>query len=72
MLGDFGYRETSDGSVHITFRGRTVTVLAGAQARTFLRRVATATELEAQHLMARATGHFKHGNERAGKSSPRS
>jgi hypothetical protein len=72
MLGDFDFRETSDGSVHIRFRGRAVTVLAGAQAKTFLRRVAAATALEAQHLMARATGHFKHGNERTGKRSPRS
>jgi hypothetical protein len=72
MLGDFAYRATNDGSVHISFRGRPVTVLAGAQAEAFLRRVAGATEVEAQHLMARATGNFKHGNERTGKRSPRS
>lgn len=71
MLGDFSYRTTADGSVRIAFRGRDVTILAGVAAQTFVRRVQRATDHEAQHLMARATGQFKHGTERTGKRSPR-
>ena len=65
----FEYRATKDGRVRIAFRGRLVTTLAGPAAERFLARAqATGAEAEAlQQLMARATGHFKHGNERRGE-----
>ena len=65
----FEYRATKDGRVRIAFRGRVVTTLAGAAAERFLARAqAAGAEDEAlQQLMARATGHFKHGNERPGE-----
>ena len=70
-LGDepFEYRATKDGRVRITFRGRVVTTLAGPAAERFLARAqaAGAEEEALQQLMARATGHFKHGNERRGE-----
>ncbi len=68
-LGDepFSYRETKDGRVFISFRGRVVTTLAGASARKFASRVGAASTSEAQLAMAKATGHFKHGNERQGR-----
>jgi hypothetical protein len=62
----FGYRVTKDDRVLISFRGRQVTVVAGA------RGARLAGELEAaggdasrvQMLLAKATGNFKHGDER--------
>ena len=65
----FEYRATKDGRVRIAFRGRVVTTLAGAAAERFLARAqaAGAEEEALQQLMARATGHFKHGNERRGE-----
>lgn len=60
----FGYRATRDGKVFISWQGRDVTVLKGAAASRFIDRVSGASERDAQLEMARATGHFKHGNER--------
>ncbi len=70
-LGDepFSYRETKDGRVFISFRGRVVTTLSGASARKFAGRVGAASSSEAQLAMAKTTGHFKHGNERQGRDS---
>jgi hypothetical protein len=66
----FEYRATKDGRVRIAFRGRMVTTLTGPAAERFLdrSRAAGAEEEAQQQLMARATGHFKHGNERRGGS----
>jgi hypothetical protein len=50
--------------VFITWRGREVKVLTGAQAGRFLARVEGASEADAQLEMARVTGNFKRGNER--------
>ena len=48
----------------ISWRGRVVTRLAGSAAAAFLARIDRAGEEGGQHVMARATGNFKHGNER--------
>jgi hypothetical protein len=61
---DFSYRATKDGRVRIAWRGRIVTTLAGGHAAAFLGRVRSAPEARVQHEMARATGNFRHGNER--------
>ena len=63
---DLGYSwsSTKDGRVRIARDGRTVTTLAGADARRFLTRAQAADAGGAQQLMARATGNYKHGNER--------
>lgn len=60
----FDYRATKDGRVRISHHGRVVTTLAGEHARRFVARAERADALGRQHLMARATGHYKHGNER--------
>ncbi len=65
-LGDFSYTQTKDGGVRIAFNGKVVTTLAGRHAARFLDRAGGADEEERQHLMARATGNFKRGNERRG------
>ena len=60
----FTYRTSKEGKVFISWHGRQVTTLNGAAARKFIAAIAAADEHQAQLLMARATGHFKHGNER--------
>lgn len=60
----FSARATSDGKVFIRWHGKLVTTLRGAAAARFLKGLAGADAARAQLLMARVTGHFKHGNER--------
>ncbi len=63
----FEYRLVGD-EVVISHRGRRATTLRGAAARRF---VADVEEDDAQELMARVTGNYKHGNERTAKDHPR-
>jgi len=60
----FTYRVTKDGKVLISWEGKLVMTMAGASARKLIARLEGTDRLEVQHLLARATGHFKHGNER--------
>ena len=64
-MNDFGYRATADGRVRITWRGRTVTTMKGREAAQFTARIATLDDEAAQLWMAKLTGNFKRGNERA-------
>jgi hypothetical protein len=64
----FEFTARRDGSVTITHRGRTATVLRADRAAEFL------IEIEAgdpQEIMARWTGNYKRGNERLAKRHPR-
>ena len=60
----FKYRITKDGKVFIRWHGRQVTVLKGESAEKFIASIEQADSQQAQLLMARVTGHFKHGNEK--------
>jgi hypothetical protein len=60
----FAYRATKGGVVFISWHGKTVTTLSGKSATTFLGKIARLDTAGAQLLMAKATGHFKHGTER--------
>lgn len=60
----FSFRATKDGRVMISYHGKQVTVLSGKDAERFLSRIDGADAKQAQLIMAKATGHFKHGNER--------
>jgi len=64
-MPEFSYRSSKDGTVFIDWRGRHVVTLKGKAAARFLSRAEEADEAEAQLLMAKATGNFKHGNERS-------
>ncbi len=64
----FSFRAVKDGAVRIAFRGKVVTTLAGKDASRFLSRIDGADAAQAQLLMAKATGNFKHGNERRAKT----
>lgn len=63
----FSYRVTKGGLTQISYKGRVVTTLRGARSDRFAARIETMDEDAAQLEMAKATGHFKHGNERAQK-----
>lgn len=66
MIDDiFSYRITKDGRVFISWHGRQVTILKGREAAKFAAAIESADAEQAQLLMARATGNFKRGNERA-------
>lgn len=60
----FSFRTTKDRKVFIHWNGKQVMVLKGKAAEKFLAEINDADEHQAQLLMAKATGHFKHGNER--------
>jgi hypothetical protein len=61
----FAYRETKDSTVHISWYGKRVITLKGPQARKFLAKIVDLEGKAAQLVMAKITGNFKHGNERA-------
>ena len=63
----FSYRETKDGRVQLSSSGRIVKTLTGNDAVRFLSRIVSCDPDAAQLLMAKATGQFKFGNERASK-----
>jgi hypothetical protein len=60
----FTYRITKDGKVFIYWHGRQIMILKGESAKKFIASIEQADSQQAQLLMARVTGHFKHGNEK--------
>ena len=62
----FDWRVTKDGQVLVSRGGRVVTTVRGSAAAKLQGRLALASDDEAQHLLARATGNYKRGNERHG------
>ena len=60
----FSYRITKDRKVFIAWHGKQVTVLSGRKADAFIADIGEVDKKDAQLLMAKTTGHFKHGNER--------
>lgn len=64
----FAYVTRADGAVEITHHGRRATTLRGTAATRFL---ADVERDDPQLAMARATGNYRHGNERAARAHPR-
>ncbi|RMI42730.1 hypothetical protein [Streptomyces triticirhizae] len=62
--GGFAHVTRADGTVLITHHGRPAATLRGGRAARFLNEVETG---DAQLVMARWTGNYKHGNERAAR-----
>jgi len=58
------FRAAKDGKVFIHWHGKQIMILKGASAEKFMASMAGADAQQAQLLMAKITGHFKHGNER--------
>lgn len=71
--GDLGftYRARKRGDVEIWHHGRLASTLRGSDAVDFIQDVQEGTDADAQQLMARITGNYKHGNERTAKNHPR-
>ena len=67
----FTFRRHKDGAVQVLHRGRLASTLRGADALDFLSAVQAGTPADAQQLMARVTGNYKHGNERLAAEHPR-
>ncbi|MBA2286473.1 MAG: hypothetical protein H0W02_13415 [Ktedonobacteraceae bacterium] len=61
----FSYRATKDGKVFLYWHQKQIKILKGLAAQAFLEEVSDADPKEAQLIMARITGNFKHGNERS-------
>jgi hypothetical protein len=60
----FEYLVTKSGQVRISRGGRVVVVVAGRDGDKLAAELASADEVRAQHLLARATGNYRRGNER--------
>lgn len=60
----FTYRVTKDQKVFIYWHGKQVTTLKGKESLKFINKMQNADFKEAQLIMAKVTGNFKHGNER--------
>jgi hypothetical protein len=65
----FDHQVTKSGQVRISRGGRVVVTMAGKQADALVAKLATASPEQTQHLLARATGNYRRGNER-GPSRP--
>ena len=63
----FTYRATKDNKVFISWHGKQVTILSGKKAENFIADISDFNDEDAQLVMAKATGHFKHGNEKTNK-----
>ena len=67
----FTYRIRKNGEVEIFHRGRLASTLRGNDAEDFKLEAGEEDSAEAQQLMARVTGNYKHGNERTASEHPR-
>lgn len=63
----FSYRVSKDNKIFIFWYGKQVTILSGKQSEKFLSRMENAEGKDAQLIMAKVTGNFKHGNEKNNK-----
>lgn len=59
----FSYRVSKDKKVFISWHEKQVMILKGKESEKFLAKLERADALEAQLIMAKITGNFKHGNE---------
>ena len=60
----FSYRKFKNGKISISYENKEITILRKKSAEKFSHAIEDATEMEAQMIMAKVTGNFKHGNER--------
>lgn len=61
----FSYREIRDNRVQITFRGRLIKTIHGKDYNRFLRILDSEDSYQIQLFLAKITGQFKMGNEKA-------
>lgn len=63
----FSYRVSKDNKVFISWYDKQVMILKGKESEKFLAKIDKSDSFEAQLIMAKITGNFKHGNEKLGK-----
>ncbi len=63
----FTYKITKDKKNFISWHGKQVTILSGSKAEDFIVDIKEAEGKDAQLIMAKVTGHFKHGNGKMNK-----
>ncbi|MDQ3399000.1 MAG: hypothetical protein M3511_14770 [Deinococcota bacterium] len=63
----FAYTLHKDDVVRVFWEGRCILTLGGARGRKCAADLSAANSEEVQALLARVTGNFKRGNERAGR-----
>lgn len=63
----FSYRVSKDNKVFIFWHEKQVMILKGKDSEKFLAKIEKADIIESQLIMAKVTGNFKHGNEKANK-----
>jgi hypothetical protein len=67
----FTYRIRKNGDVEILHHDRVASTLRGNDAEDFKQEAQDQASAEAQQLMARVTGNYRHGNERLASQHPR-
>lgn len=67
----FSYRQRKTGELEVMHSGRMAATLRGRDAEDFVAEIQGASTVQAQQLMARITGNYKHGNERLASQHPR-
>jgi len=67
----FSHRVRKNGEVELWHHGRLASTLRGRDASDFLARAVSLDDAGLQQLMARLTGNYKRGNERAAARHPR-
>jgi hypothetical protein len=60
----FDYRVTKQGGVIVSRGGRAVMTVGGADAARLVAALQRAGDSQVQHLLARASGNYRRGNER--------
>jgi hypothetical protein len=63
----FSYKLSKDNKVFIFWHGKQVMILKGKESEKFIAKIERADKMEAQLIMAKITGNFKHGNEKMNK-----
>jgi hypothetical protein len=61
----FSYKVSKDKKVFIYWHGKMVMTLKEKDSNKFLERIENVEHKEAQLIMAKVTGNFKHGNEKS-------
>ncbi|MDQ0895615.1 hypothetical protein [Agromyces ramosus] len=61
----FDYRVTKEGAVIVFRGGRPVMTVGGHDAARLVEALQLADDSQAQHLLARASGNYRRGNERS-------
>lgn len=64
----FSYKVLKDNKIFIYWNDKQVSILKGQESERFLSKMQNADIKEAQLIMAKITGNFKHGNEKDNKN----